>query len=81
MKWPDAGFQMKKWMRERLTQKRGWNKASAARTQSYNLPQEETANSYNWVWRWDPSKACSHSKKRKNKNTACILVVKYTNIL
>lgn len=80
MKLPDAGFQMKKRMRERLTEKRGWNKASAASVQSYNLPQGETANSHNWVWRWDPPKACSHNAKRRNKNTACILVVKNTLI-
>lgn len=58
-------------MRERLTKKRGWNKASAASAQSCNLPQGETAQSSNRVWRWDPPKAGSHSQRGRNKNPAC----------
>lgn len=71
MKLPDAGFQMKKgW--ERLTHKRRWNKPFPASIQSSNLPQGETANSYDRVWRRDLQKPCNQNKKYPNKSVRMV---------
>lgn len=58
-----------KWKKgwERVTQKRRWNKPFPASIQSSNLPQGESANSHDWVWRWDLQKPCNQNKKYPTK--------------